>query len=283
LWEQALIIEIAASLGKRILLRSQQLGPFTEQEDIARITSILEAACYISTRDFKQSSREVASLPCKAVVVDQVDDAFILQTNAADEETVMSRYSLDERGYICVGYRDNRSVGIEESCFEKTARLVESAYKKFNLPAVFLAQGPFDLSGLQKLAGMCIVPSKIINPEDGFRDAIAIASRAALMIAAPHHSLIFALRGGVPILSPVMGAYYFFKNTGSMRFFGLQDDVIDLTEWGSRVPDNILSRIHSIYTQYETLHAELLVRGESLRAQSLMQDRQFALHLLGNH
>jgi len=68
-----------------------------------------------------------------------------------------------------------------------------------------------------------------------------------------------------------------------MRFFGLQDDVIDLTEWGSRVPDNILSRIHSIYTQYETLHAELLVRGESLRAQSLMQDRQFALHLLGNH
>jgi polysaccharide pyruvyl transferase WcaK-like protein len=52
------------------------------------------------------------------------------------------------------------------------------------------------------------------------------------MISVPHHPLIFALQGGVPVLSLAEGAYYVAKNRGSLRGFGLQRFAVDVS-----VPD----------------------------------------------
>jgi polysaccharide pyruvyl transferase WcaK-like protein len=274
LWEQALTVEIAARLGKRILLRSQQLGPYADLEDRMRIRTILQSAHYVTTRDLNQSSREAARIDPHCLVRDQVDDALLLKTDAGSEHAALAKYGLRKGQYICVGYRSNSSVGIDDSCFLKTANVARLAQGQYGLPLVLLPQMPGDLSGLQHLGGLLEDRARVIQPIDPLLDVIAIASHARLMIACPHHSLIFALRGAVPILSPVMGSYYLFKNVGSMRFFELDDFVLDLSQPMSVITAQVCEKLKFIISSEQRLRSRIQDQVKQRCVDALRNDEQ---------
>ncbi len=278
LWEQALTVELATSLGKRVLLRSQQIGPFTDKADEDRIKTILRRASYVSARDFQQSAREMFKLTGEAKVRDQVDDALILRT-VEPPQPVIERYDLTPENYICVGYRDNAGVGVGSNVLRRTADVVQRAYETFRLPIVLLPQGPFDAPALEQLAALAQAPCRLVRPEDSFRDPIAIAAHARLMIACPHHSLIFALRGGAPVLSPAAGEYYLFKNKGSMRFFDLENYVFDVE--AANYLDVASEKLAAIFAGEVDLRRRIAVRVDELRAQAAANDLDFARILLG--
>jgi polysaccharide pyruvyl transferase WcaK-like protein len=279
LWELSLVAEVAASLGKRVLFRSHQLGPYNNSDDEDRIRSILQLSEFVSTRDLNQSKKEACRVFPRESVVDQVDDALILEMPRRYAERVLVDYNLQDGNFICVGYRDNPGVGTRDLAYSRMAKIVELAHDIFRSPVVLLPQGPFDLPSLMRLSSMLSVGAQLIEPKDPFCEPIAIASRARLMIGTPHHSLIFALRGGVPILSPVMGEYYSFKNIGSMRFFGLESFIVDITneEHAYRLSREKLRFVHENEAQFRRF---LMSRVVALRAKAHSQDYAFADHLL---
>ena len=273
LWEQALTVEIAARWGKRILLRSQQIGPFSNSLDKERIQTILRSADFISTRDKDQSSVAAKKLYPNVRVVDQVDDALFVSVGDENDEAVLERYGLKQRGYICVGYRNNPHVGVTEDAFERTAAILKIANCRYQCPMVLLPQGPFDIPALKILASKLDFDVTIVEPQDGFRDPIAIAQNARLMIACPHHSLIFALRGSTPILSPVMGDYYLFKNIGSMRFFGLDEYVLDIADPHETVMGRATTLIDRIVANETTIRESISSRLHQLRVSATEFDK----------
>lgn len=276
LHEHAFTVGLASSWGKRVLLRSQQLGPFVDDRDRACIAGILAAADYVSTRDLDQSAREVAALSARDTSpVDQVDDAFVLSADRRSEADIVASHRLPEGRYVCVAYRDNRQVGVEDACLRHTARVTACVHREFDLPVVLLPQGPFDEAGLERLAGYCDFPVRLVRPVNHLRECMAIASAATVAVALPHHSLMFALRGGVPIFSPVMGPYYLFKNRGSMRFFGLEDHVWDVGGWPEAIPGEVVEMVRSVRHGYQWLRRRLLARGAELLDQAREQDVAF--------
>jgi polysaccharide pyruvyl transferase WcaK-like protein len=283
LWEQCLTTEMAAGLGKRVLLRSHQLGPYTSASDRARLATMLRLASYVSTRDKEQSSVEALRIMPGARVVDQVDDALLLADAPGIERDTLAAHDLRPRGYLCVGYRHNPSVGIDDSYFEKTAAVVTAAKQAFGSPVVLLPQGASDEPHLARLASLLDFETRLVRPENLLFGTIAVAANARLMVACPHHSLIFALRGTVPILSPVGGDYYRFKNTGSMRLFGLEDFVIDIGEAPEDFMPIVEDRLAVLRQDEEILRATIAQRVGALRTTAAQQDREFARRLTGEH
>jgi hypothetical protein len=180
-----------------------------------------------------------------------------------------------------VGYRHNPSVGIDDSYFEKTAAVVTAAQRAFGSPVVLLPQGASDEPHLARLASLLDFETRLVRPENLLFGTIAVAANARLMVACPHHSLIFALRGAVPILSPVGGDYYRFKNAGSMHHFGLEDFVIDV----GGAPDDFMPRIEErladLRRDEKALRTSIAHRVDSLRTVAAQLDRQFARCLTG--
>jgi hypothetical protein len=180
-----------------------------------------------------------------------------------------------------VGYRHNPLVGIDDSYFGKTAAVVSATRRVFGLPVVLLPQGAFDEPHLVRLASILDFETQLVNPQDLLFGTVAVASNAKLMVACPHHSLIFALRGAVPVLSPVGGDYYRFKNAGSMRHFGLEDFVINI----SGAPDDFMplieDRLAVLHRDEKAIRARIVERVGSLRTAAAQQDREFARCLTG--
>ncbi|EHL99156.1 hypothetical protein HMPREF9946_03312 [Acetobacteraceae bacterium AT-5844] len=80
-------------------------------------------------------------------------------------------------------------------------------------------------------------------------DIVKVLEDSRFTIATPHHSLIFALRKAKPVLSPVVGGYYAHKNRGSMRYFGLEEEVLPAEDenFFQRAADRV-GHLHRNYT-----------------------------------
>lgn len=262
--EHALTVEVAVNWGKRVLLRSHQIGPLTSSDDRDQMRSILSASSYVSTRDLNQSSYLCREVSPDTQVFDAPDDALLCSVGGASSE-VLSRHGVARGQYICVGFRDNPSVGVTEDAYFKTAEIVLNAHRMIGGDIVLLPQGPFDIEPLKKLTSYLDCKAQVIEPNDPFRDPVHIAENARLMIACPHHSLIFALRNAVPVISPVMGDYYLFKNKGSMRFFELERFVIDLSNSQEEISTASSQLLHEIFDDEKAFRSKLSRQVEQVK------------------
>lgn len=274
LWEQALLTELASAWGKGVLLRSHQWGPFNSEDDRNLAAGIARRARFRSSRDLNQSSITMRQLCPDAPIIDQVDDALRLRLPDG-AKPVLERLGLKPRRYIAVGLRENAGVGVDWTTTLKVARIVELAQQRLGLPVVLVPQNRPDFDRLRVLGEILRPRVEPFVLGDPFRDPIYLAENARLMIATPHHSLIFALRSGTPVLSPISGDYYRFKNIGSLRFFNAEKYVVDLDiedTWISNAFD-LLKRIDH---EGDDLIESLRTRAASCQRYSVDSDRDFS-------
>jgi polysaccharide pyruvyl transferase WcaK-like protein len=267
LWELALLARWAQRRQVPVAWRSHQLGPF-EAEDRALAAGLLSSASFVSTRDVGESSDHARALDARIPVPvhEAVDDAFLWRVPPPAWDTPARRLQPwpAERSYICACFRDNPSVGVTARAFEAFVHAVRTASRLSGLPVVLLPMGRFDIAVLQRVAERLGAPATVWACADDWLEPPAIAQRAALMISVPHHPLIFALQGGVPVLSLAEGAYYVAKNRGSLRGFGLQGFAVDVS-----VPDAdrlIERRLRSLLRHLGTLSRAIAARAAAWAA-----------------
>lgn len=232
LWEFALLARLAKRLGVPAAFRSHQLGPFDCEEDAALAREMLDSCAFVSVRDRGASLKEALAAGAAPGIFEDVDDAFLLE-EPEPADAALERLGLRRGGYICACYRDNPWVGVGNAARGLFISAVSGAAELSGLPVVLVPLCPPDLSALSDIASVLPGNRRIVVPGDWLWDQMAVAGGAFLTVSLPHHPLIFSLRRGVPVISPVEGAYYRLKNSGSMRWFGMEDCVFDAAEKGA--------------------------------------------------
>ncbi|WP_321362576.1 polysaccharide pyruvyl transferase family protein [uncultured Celeribacter sp.] len=259
LWEMALLARLCKAKNIPIIFRSHQIGPIETVEDAQRLKEIAEISDFIGVRDVGVSANEFERVT-KHRSVEAIDDAFF-----ADLPKV-SIPNLPEK-YIAVAYRAGQT---EPADFRDSfARLVASASDRLQLPLVYVPQGAFDVDALHDLKTRVGREGFVLDFTTLSWAPYEALSNAELAIALPHHSVIFALKGDVPIISPVHGSYYAAKNRGSMRNFGLEDFVLvyddnpsSFYERGLLLLDDVLPRLDEIKAEFAAKRKDFIQRGE---------------------
>ena len=230
LWEMALLCRIAKRLGVKIALRSHQIGPYSNKEDMNLAREMINRADYVSVRDRDESRLTALAAGVTTKVWEDVDDAYLLDyTKKMGAAELVGFYKLLPEEYICACFRMNGSVGVSEKSLDAFISTVEYAAQSSGKIVVLLPMGPFDVDILKIIKSRLNVESQVLIPKNWFGDPAGIAQHAFFVISLPHHPLIFALQKGTPIISPVEGDYYLAKNRGSMRLFGLEHFVINIS------------------------------------------------------
>ena len=250
LWEMGLLALYAGRHHKKLLLRSHQVGPFTDPADEHVMQHILNGAMRLTIRDSAFGQAEIERLRGNKAV-----DYRLLPDDALNVRLPTNRFSVESiglkrNGYIAVGYRANKSVGVAADFLSKFAKVCEMARVRFGLPLVLVPQGDFDIPSLQALSEHLPSQTTLFHNVASQWDIVKVLEDARLTIATPHHSLIFALRKGKPVLSPVVGGYYAHKNYGSMQYFGLQDEVIEAeNELFFELAEQRIAMLHQRYAE----------------------------------
>jgi polysaccharide pyruvyl transferase WcaK-like protein len=226
LWDTSLIAGLCRQLSKPLLLRSQQIGPIMGTEDLERLREIIRAACFIGVRDRNLSAQLCRSTVDGTEVHECVDDALFVDLKLGDVRQIVERLNLKPQNYIAVSYRGHESLRVAQDFMETFATICRVAGEGLRMPLVFIPQCLRDEADLKRIRRLTGGRGRVLPWRGLSWDAVAVAQCAALSIAVPHHSIIFALRGATPFISPVAGPYYTFKNIGSLDHFGLKDNVI---------------------------------------------------------
>ncbi|MCR6654589.1 MAG: tetratricopeptide repeat-containing glycosyltransferase family protein [Opitutus sp.] len=226
LWDCALIATLCEHWGKKLLLRSHQIGPIEGDEDTQRLREILGASVKVTTRD--RNSLEVARAigATTLSIAERPDDAFFAKIPVPDAAQSLRAYGLERGSYIGVCYRMHPGVGVRDAFMEEFADVCRKAAESFTLPLVLVPMMPGDVAPLHALCERLRGDATVIEGGERVWERVMLIQNARLVVSLPHHPLIFALRGGVPVISPVDGDYYRHKNVGSMGLFGCEDDVI---------------------------------------------------------
>ena len=234
---------------KPLFLRSQQFGPFDHHEDWLRAAEILGVTKRLSLRDSFASMYFARSINPDLHAIEFPDDALFAKC-ALDSGQVIGEFDklgLASRtnGYIAVGYRRLQHP-LAESFTQDFIELCNKAVDIFQKPLLLLPQTMGDQQILPTLKP-CFKDDNILAAYyDDCSYAAHLASQCYFMYALPHHSLIFALRGNRPVLSPVLGDYYTHKNTGSMRLFGIDCFVLSDFKQAISVLSNFVTNFSSV-------------------------------------
>lgn len=275
LWDCALLATLAAHWGKPLLLRSQQLGPVDNAEDGERLKDILMASASVSVRD-RIVSRDVATeLAGRLDVVESPDDAFFAQLTRTDVDGVLSRHNLRSNAYIAVSYRRNARAGIQDTFIEDFISVCSQAAKLFAVPLLLVPMTDADEESLSVIHERLGHASKRMARSSDVWERVAILENARLVVSLPHHPLIFALRGGVPVLSPVLGEYYRHKNVGSMAMFGCEQNVIAHSGDSEKFLRECRVRLEDLVLNESQYRARLTTWLTELRSQRGEAERKF--------
>ena len=238
LWEMALITRLCDLSGTPILFRSHQVGPITDEQDAERLREIARIATFFGVRDVNVSALEYQRVTGNSPV-EAIDDAFFATLPATTSRTLPERY-------IAVGYRKIRDE--PERFSADFVELLSRASTRLKMPVVFVPQGEFDLPDLRLLQTRLGQDSMVLEIEGMTWEPAKVLANAALAITLPHHSVIFALKENVPIISPVCGDYYAAKNKGSMRNLDMDRYVVVYDE----NPDDFLERCTTLLEEVST-------------------------------
>jgi polysaccharide pyruvyl transferase WcaK-like protein len=230
LHEMALVASIAKRFGASVFFRSHQLGPYVGEVDKSVARNMLDSASFVSTRDRGTSRMAAVSIGLKKdKIFDSIDDAIWLDESEVDEAAFFAGAGLNSLDYVCACFRWNPSVGVSARALDLFIETLDYAGGLAKRRVVLLPMGPFDMDILRKVSSRLACANSVYEPSDWFRDPVVVARGARFMVSLPHHPLIFALQNDRPVVSLVEGEYYSAKNKGSMKWFGVEDFVIDVS------------------------------------------------------
>ncbi|EHM03091.1 hypothetical protein HMPREF9946_00460 [Acetobacteraceae bacterium AT-5844] len=266
-----------------LALRGQQIGPFSCSADKAVAEDIIRQASYIGLRDKEQSIHIVQEFGGTAR--EFVDDALLTRLPASSLSTrqnckpaasairCLNRLGLQAGNYVAVCARSNASVGMSGEYIKRMAVVCQRIAKKSHKDILLVPLATQDIRTLSEVAALAGTGCTVLPLDGKYWDAVTALENAWLTVSSPHHGLIFSLRGGVPIVSPVQGDYYLFKNKGSLRHYNIDCNVFDLEEPDALgVIENLINQIQSSYT---TIKNTILDGNKALRTASLAAESSF--------
>ena len=220
LFERLAAIRVAHSMGLKLVVSGQTVGPVLTGPDRAEAAEALRLCSVVGSRE-RHTHDLLTSMEVESVQV--LDDAAFLA-----EGVELDASDVPSSGYIAATFAPASGAMPRGDYHRHMARLLDLAYEHLQLPILLLPHvstfGAKD--GDQEchaaIARLSTAPDIRVLDQRPAEETAALTANAELVISSRYHPVIFGLSAGVPVL-PVAVDYY-----GEVRIGGA------LENWGLR-------------------------------------------------
>lgn len=267
LWDNMLLMRLAAALRVPVILSGQTIGIF--KGPVSRWLSRwgLKAARLIYLRDMDDSPAALQELGIAADKVEATfDDALFFAPSPVNEvASLLKEAGVDpDRPYLAVnahywGQSPEDSRGI----MKDMAKVLDNVQTEHGLQVVFVPMHKDDELAMDEIrAGM---KSPTFLPDHSYQPAMAVGliQNAHACLTMKHHPIIFAMAARVPVLSMAFDDYYAHKNKGAMDIFS-QGDFLVQTEH-RELADRVSRKLSVLLEKRDSLAAEIEAAVDKLK------------------
>jgi len=272
-------IRIAKRYNKKIILMPQSFGPFDwsdgdNEEFLKKVKKELSYATKIYARE-KEGYECLKSLDLDNVELST--DMVIREKLFPTASDIYASYENEETNYPVrdsVGFIINENVfriGESSSVFDLYAKILDRLVDNGE-NVYILNTSTADIHLVENVLKKTRNRDKVsvITKEYASPELIDIIGRFKYVIASRYHSVVFAYRSGVPVITLGWASKY----TDLAEHFQQQDYVFDIRNPGV---DQIIEKIDKMGKNYEHESRCIIDRLENLQATSVVQDAIDAL------
>lgn len=197
------LIRIAKMFGKKVMLYSNGLGPFSE-EGKKKTAKVLEKVDLITLRENFAKSLLDEMKVTKPEVVITADPAFTLGSmiDEKDKLTVIERENIPtDKKLVGLSIRSARG---EEEYKKIIAKLCDYIIEKYDCNILFIPfQYPKDLKISDEIVDVMKNKAYVVRGKNSVKEIINLISNCYMTISMRLHSLIFSAIANVPSLGIV--------------------------------------------------------------------------------
>jgi len=229
LWDNMLMVRIAAGFGVPVIMSGQTIGLFNDK--ISRILARwgFNKAELIYTRDPYESIKWLKSIGVPDEKIGSTfDDALFYEVHDQDKvhNALISAGIEPESPYLAVHVH---GWGLAQEKNKKLAKQLSVALDRIraesDLKICFVPMTKKDEKTISLVTDGIKEDFHIVKSGRDIDVTIGTIRSAELCISMKHHPLIFAMGGAVPAVALVMenDDYYLHKNKGALEIFGQED------------------------------------------------------------
>ncbi|MFJ4268364.1 polysaccharide pyruvyl transferase family protein [Paenarthrobacter nicotinovorans] len=282
LFERLAAIHVAHSMGLRILVTGQTVGPVLTDVDRAEVAEALRLCTVAGSREHHTHDL-LASLGIGSEAV--LDDASFFPSTQA----TTGPEGLPPK-YIAATFAPGSGAMNRDDYYRHMARLVDIAHEQLQLPVILLphvstiGEGDGDQESHTAIARLAKTSEVKVLEQKSAEETAVLTRSAELVITSRYHPVIFALSNSVPVLPVAVDYYGEVRIGGALENWGLSDVLRSLRhlgddgdlKWATAVieaRDDIKRHLHEqgqkldqFHSRWWDLLAELLRSGESSAA-----------------
>ncbi|AOZ72453.1 hypothetical protein BK816_03385 [Boudabousia tangfeifanii] len=274
--ERLLAMYIAQKLGKPYAISGQTLGPALTETDQDLATDIFNHAAILGWRDESSLTLAKATFPdANHQLV--IDDASFFPHKVPNNQ---SAHGEKTEQYVLVSLNPETDDTLGADPVKEWAKFLDKIHEITHLPTLLVPHmapprsNTWDEEFTNKVAKMMTSPVVALPVEQALVSANRV-NRAALVISARFHPMVFGLARAVPVIGLAQNAYTAVRMTGLCAHWQRPDAVHDLslisseeskTPASSNSSSRLLSTIKKIWENRAEISKSLEERGNELQA-----------------
>jgi len=229
LWDNMLFIRLADILGVPVIMSGQTI--LLQDRFSSRLAKWgMKNVKFIYLRDKFESEEYLKSIGISEDKIKSTfDDALFIRGASTDLVLkVLKRNNIDVHKPYCVVniYQHKALLKNYHLALRQWASALDSIVSELGLQIVFLPFLPIEEVVAEKIVKLMQSPSFLIPYNYDFKIPIGIVRNASLCLTTKHHPIIFAMGGGVPVVSVAFDEYFLHKNKGALRIFEQEEFLI---------------------------------------------------------
>ncbi|WP_406636725.1 polysaccharide pyruvyl transferase family protein [Pseudarthrobacter quantipunctorum] len=261
LFERLAAIRVAHSMGLKVVVSGQTVGPVLTGPDRDEAAEALRLCNVVGSRE-RHTHDLLTSMDVESVQV--LDDAAFFS-----EGVDVDASALPPSGYIAATFAPGSGAMPRDDYHRHMARLLDLAYEHLQLPILLLPHvstfGARD--GDQEchaaIARLCTAPDIRVLEQRPAEETAALTANAELVISSRYHPVIFGLSAGVPVLPVAVDYYGEARIGGALESWGLKPLLRSLRHLGD---GNDAKWVNSVIGQRAEIRDHLQQHGRELKA-----------------
>ncbi|GGI69690.1 polysaccharide pyruvyl transferase family protein [Pseudarthrobacter scleromae] len=261
LFERLAAIRVAHSMGLKVVVSGQTVGPVLTGPDRAEAAEALRLCNVVGSRE-RHTHDLLTSMDVESVLV--LDDAAFLAQGVG-----LDASALPPSGYIAATFAPGSGAMPRNDYHRHMARLLDLAYEQLQLPILLLPHvstfGAQD--GDQEchaaIARLSTAPDVRVLDQRPAEETAALTANAELVISSRYHPVVFGLSAGVPVLPVAVDYYGEVRIGGALESWGLRRLLRSLRHLGD---GDDAKWVNSVIGQRAGIREHLQHQGKTLNA-----------------
>lgn len=261
LFERLAAIRVAHSMGLKVLVSGQTVGPVLAGPEQAEVAEALRLCDAVGSRE-RHTYDLLSSLDVESAQV--LDDAAFFAQGVD-----LKASEIPPSGYIAATFAPASGAMPRNDYHRHMARLLDLAYEHLQLPILLLPHvSTFGVrDGDQEchaaIARLCKAPDIRVLDQRAAEETAALTANAELIISSRYHPVIFGLSAGVPVLPVAVDYYGEVRIGGALENWGLRPVLRSLRHLGD---GDDTKWVNSVIGQRTEIRDHLQQHGKKLDA-----------------